>query len=60
MNDLLFHSSNKTNINILFEKLRQLKMELNVEDNLANVEDNLASFLGLLITMIDGNIIESS
>ena len=44
----LFNSPNETDIDIVLEKPRQLKME-------SKVEDNVSGFLGVLIKKLDGN-----
>jgi len=49
--DTLFFSSNESDIDTVLKKLRELKMEL-------NVEDNVAGFLRVLIKKLDGERIE--
>jgi len=47
VDDMLFYSPNETDLDIVFEKLRKLNMEL-------KVEDDVAGFLGVLIKKLDG------
>jgi len=51
VDDTLFVSTNVSDIDMVLEKLRELKMEL-------NVEEDVAGFLGVLIKKLDERKIE--
>ena len=51
IDDTLFFSPNESDINVVVKKLRELNLDL-------NVEDDVAGFLGVLIKKLDGERLE--